>query len=73
MVLPIHPDALEQRLKAAQALQPFRPRWWARCCPDKPAARAGIQEGDTIVAVNGRPVQQWYDLLEVLQASAGQT
>ena len=40
--------------------------------PDKPAARAGIQEGDTIVAVNGRPVQQWYDLLEVLQASAGQ-
>jgi regulator of sigma E protease len=40
--------------------------------PDKPAARAGIQEGDTILAVNGRPVQQWYDLLELLQSSAGQ-
>ena len=38
---------------------------------DKPAARAGIQQGDTIVAVNGRRVSQWYDLLEMLQASAG--
>jgi regulator of sigma E protease len=39
--------------------------------PSKPAARAGIQEGDTIVAVNGRRVEQWYDLLELLQASPG--
>jgi regulator of sigma E protease len=39
---------------------------------DKPAARAGIQKGDSIVAVNGRPIQQWYDLLDVVQRSAGQ-
>jgi regulator of sigma E protease len=39
--------------------------------PDRPAARAGIQEGDTVVAVNGKPVRQWYDLLEVLQSSPG--
>ena len=72
VVLPIHPDALEQRLKAAQALQPFRTPVVGQVLPDKPAARAGIEEGDTIVAVNGRPVQQWYDLLELLQASAGE-
>ena len=72
VVLPIHPDALEERLKAAQALQPFRAPVVGQVLPDKPAAKAGIQEGDTIVAVNGRPVQQWYDLLEVLQSSAGQ-
>jgi regulator of sigma E protease len=71
-VLPIHPDALEERLKAAQVLQPFRAPVVGQVLPDKPAARAGIQEGDTIVAVNGRPVQQWYDLLEVLQSSAGE-
>jgi regulator of sigma E protease len=71
VVLPIHPDALEERLKAAQALQPFRVPVVGQVLPDKPAARAGMQEGDTIVAVNGRLVQQWYDLLETLQSSAG--
>ena len=71
-VLPIHPDALEERLKASQALQPFRVPVVGQVLPDKPAARAGVQEGDTVVAIDGRPVQQWYDLLEVLQSSAGQ-
>jgi len=73
VVLPIHPDALEERLKAAQALQPFRAPIIGEVLPDKPAARAGIRKGDTVVAVNGRPVGQWYDLLEVLQSGAGQT
>jgi regulator of sigma E protease len=72
LVLPIHPDALEERIKAAQALQPFRAPVVGEVLPDKPAAKAGIQEGDTIVGVNGQPVRQWYDLLELLQASAGQ-
>jgi regulator of sigma E protease len=72
VVLPIHPDALEERIKAAQSLQPFRSAIVGQVLPDKPAARAGIREGDTIVAVNGRRVGQWYDLLETLQASPGQ-
>jgi regulator of sigma E protease len=72
VVLPIHPDALEERLKAAQVLQPFRAPVVGQVLPDKPAAKAGMQEGDTIVAVNGKPVEQWYDLLELLQASPGQ-
>jgi regulator of sigma E protease len=73
VVLPIHPDALEERLKAAQALQPFRAPVVGEVLPDKPAALAGMKQGDTIVAVNGRPVQQWYDLLEVLQSGAGKS
>jgi regulator of sigma E protease len=73
VVLPIHPDALEERVKAAQALQPLRAPVVGQVLPGKPAARAGIQKGDTIVTVNGRPVQQWYDLLELLQSSAGQS
>ena len=72
VILPIHPDALEERVKAAQALQPFRTAIVGEVQPDKPAGRAGIQQGDTIVAVNGRRVRQWYDLLETLQASPGQ-
>jgi regulator of sigma E protease len=73
VVLPIHPDALEARLKAAQALQPFRPAVVGQVIPGRPAARAGVQQGDTIVAVNGRPVEQWYDLLEMLRTAAGKT
>ena len=71
VVLPIHQDALEQRLKASQALQPFRPAIIGQVLPGRPAARAGVEAGDTIVALNGRPVDQWYDVLEVLQENTG--
>jgi regulator of sigma E protease len=67
----IHPDALEQRLRASQALQPFRAPVVGRVVPGRPAAQAGIQPGDTIVAVDDRPITQWYDLLELLQQSGG--
>jgi regulator of sigma E protease len=68
----IHPDALEQRLKASQALQPYRAPVVGQVVPGRPAARAGIQPGDTIVSASGRPITQWYDLLDVLQKNAGQ-
>ena len=64
---PIHPDAIEQRAKAAQALQPYRAPVVGQVLPSRPASRAGIEPGDTILAVNGHAVTQWYDLLELLQ------
>ncbi|HET6837244.1 MAG TPA: RIP metalloprotease RseP [Gemmatimonadales bacterium] len=70
IVLPIHPDALEERIKATQALQPYRAPVVDSILADRPAALAGMQKGDTVVAVNGRPVHQWYDMLEVVQESA---
>ena len=73
VVLPIHPDALEERLKAAQALQPHRKPIIDSLMADKPAARAGIQKGDTILEVNGKPIREWYELLDTVQASAGRT
>jgi regulator of sigma E protease len=71
--LPIHPDALEDRIKAAQALQPYRPAVIDTVMPGKPAAAVGMRKGDSIVAVNGLPIGQWYDLLDVIQRSAGRT
>ena len=68
-VLRIHQDALEERLKASQALQPFRAAVIGQVLPGKPAARAGVQPGDTILALNAKPVEQWYDVLEVLQSN----
>jgi regulator of sigma E protease len=72
VVLPIHQDALEERLKASQALQPFRPAVVGQVLPGRPAARAGVEPGDTIVALNGRRIRQWYDVLEVLQDNRGE-
>jgi len=69
--LHIHPDAVNDRLKAAQALQPYRAPVVGQVLPSRPAARAGISTGDTILAVNNTPIHQWYDLLKVLQASPG--
>jgi regulator of sigma E protease len=71
VTLPIHQDALEERLKAAQALQPSRPAVIGQVLPGRPAARAGLHPGDTILAIGDHPIAQWYDVLEVLQANTG--
>jgi regulator of sigma E protease len=38
---------------------------------DKPAALAGFQQGDSIVAVNGAPVGGWDDFVDVIKRSSG--
>lgn len=40
--------------------------------PDKPAAKAGLQSGDLVVAVNGKYIRKWAELEERVQNSAGQ-
>ncbi len=69
--VPIHPDALEGRIKASQAIQPFRPAIIGEVVPGRPAAHAGIAKGDTILAVDGQRIEQWYDLLEILRQEPG--
>jgi regulator of sigma E protease len=69
--VPIHPDALESRLMAAQAIQPFRVAVIGVVIEGRPAALAGMAKGDTILAVDGQRIEQWYDLLEILQRDPG--
>ena len=38
---------------------------------DRPAQRAGLQRGDSIVAVNGAPVRTWIDVVDSIAASPG--
>lgn len=51
-----------------------RPVWPAvlgRVAPDGPAAAAGLQTGDVVVAVDRRPVAHWEDLEAAVAASGG--
>jgi regulator of sigma E protease len=51
-----------------------RPVWPAavgRVSDGSPAATAGLRTGDTIVAVNGRPIEYWEDLERSLSSARG--
>jgi regulator of sigma E protease len=51
-----------------------RPVWPAavgRVADSSPAAAAGLRTGDTIVAVNGRPIDYWEDLEHALSGARG--
>ena len=39
--------------------------------PETPAAKAGLQAGDSIATIGGAPINDWSDLLERVSASAG--
>ncbi|MGH7630687.1 MAG: RIP metalloprotease RseP [Gemmatimonadales bacterium] len=72
VALVLHPDALTERAVAMQALRPMVPAVVDSVMPGSPAARAGIQAGDTITSVAGSPVGQWQDLLDVIAPRPGQ-
>ncbi len=72
VALAIHHAALGDRVRAALALQPYRAPVIGQVLPGRPAEKAGITVGDTVLAVNGDTVPQWYDLVERVRASAGQ-
>lgn len=69
--LPLHRDAIRERAEAGAALQPWLPPVIGMVTPGRPAAKAGLAIGDTILAVDGSPIQQWYDLVTVLEQRAG--
>ncbi|MEK6689173.1 MAG: RIP metalloprotease RseP [Gemmatimonadota bacterium] len=71
VVLPIHRDALGERTAAALALEPWRDPIIGDVVAGRPAAKAGIAAGDTLLAINGVPVIQWYDLVDHLDTLGG--
>jgi regulator of sigma E protease len=64
----IHRDALESRLRAAQALSPWITPVAGQVIAGGPAARAGIRTGDTLLVVAGQPVSQWPEVVTLIEA-----
>lgn len=73
VVLAIHPDAIEERVQAAQAIESWRPAVVSAVSPGSPAMRAGLERGDTILAIGGIPVPQWWDLTRIVSDHPGDT
>lgn len=69
--LDLHPSAIEERARAVGAVLPFRTPVVEQTLSDHPAAKAGVEPGDSIVAVNGQPVSQRYDVLAIMDTSPG--
>ena len=56
---------------AAVVLSPYIPPIVDRVVPGHPAAQAGLQRGDSIVAVNGAPARGWNAIVNRIEASPG--
>ena len=71
LVLAIPATATEARARVAIALAPWRPAVIGQVLPGRPGERAGLAVGDTVIAIDGAPVVQWYDLLDQVRPAAG--
>jgi regulator of sigma E protease len=72
VVARLHRDALEGRGRLVGALWPFIPPVIGQVVPGRPGARAGVETGDTIIAVDGEPVLQWPDAVRMIEARPDQ-
>lgn len=70
VVLPIHHDDLDARLRLSVALLPWLAPVIGQVVPDYPGIQAGLAPGDTVVEADGQTLTQWYDLVGIIEASA---
>ena len=63
-------DDLKEEKSEQLGIYPFIPAEVGGVLSGMPAARAGLQEGDRIVAINGRPVADWQEMTEIVRQNA---
>lgn len=65
-------DDQEDRITLLRAIEEFVPAVIGDINPGSPAERGGIEIGDAILAVDGSPVDTWYDFRDIVETRAGQ-
>ncbi|HET7462935.1 MAG TPA: RIP metalloprotease RseP [Longimicrobium sp.] len=65
------PSAASERAEALAGLEPYAAPVVQQVIRGKPAARAGLQPGDRVAAVNGAPVRSWQQLVRAINANPG--
>ena len=73
IILPIHPDAVEERALAAQAINPWLSAEVALVNPGSAASRAGLEPGDVMLSIGGVPTPQWWDMKSFVEVHPGDT
>jgi regulator of sigma E protease len=66
------PVTEEERLSLVRAVSYWREAGAGRVEAGSPAARAGIEEGDRFVAVDGVPTPHWWAFVEQIEARPGE-
>ncbi len=69
-------DDLDRDFLGKLGLRPFRPSVPAtlgRVLPDAAGSRAGLAQGDLVLAVDGKPVPTWFDFTGAIAANPGKT
>lgn len=66
------PEAESQRLALVRSLASWVEAGVGAVNPGSPADRAGLEAGDRIVAVEGQPVNHWFDFVDAIEARPGQ-
>jgi regulator of sigma E protease len=72
VVLPIHRSALVERATAAFSIAFATPPVLGEVVAGYPAARAGLEIGDTVVRANGDSIGDWWALFDMIRRNPGQ-
>jgi regulator of sigma E protease len=73
VILDVPGTHTEDRLALLGAVKPLYPPVIGAMSPGMPAAQSGLESGDSIIGLNGEPVEAFNDLTAVVEGSIGDT